>query len=1109
MSQQPPPPSNQQPPYPGGPSPRPGMMMGQGDAGMRPPQMPGQPQQQPFGMRPPMAGPMPGSGSAGSPASFSNNPSPQQPRPPFGQQPGPMMAGARPPVIPGNAGPMGFGAPRPQQPQPMQPLPNQQRPSPQPQPQPLLSRGGSSSGEAPSGGMPLNAGQRIGLGRPQFMPPQPGMNPGSQSPTSNMPPGPSPMSQTPPPNAAAGPRSKRVYANMDATAPAPSAGPAIPGSVVRPPGAPLGPPSFVTPAAPPSFGMQPQAQQQPPMMSGGPMMGGPQNMQQPPNMQQPQMGQPGPQFLQPAQPPQFGGGPPGMPAGGMQQMQQQPQMQPGYMNQLNQGMQNMSVQGNQRGPVSVNLLQRHMNVNELEGPEPPAWLSPQFSVSQAPTAVCPPSYKRCTINAIPQNPANLAKSKVPFGLIVTPYRHLLPGEEPVPVINPPQIVRCRRCRTYINPWVQFVEQGTRWKCNMCFLTNEVPSFFDWDAETRAHVDRMKRPELTHSVVEYIAPQEYMVRPPQPVVIIFVIDVSYPAVQSGMVAVAARTILESLDKIPNTDNRTKVGFITVDSALHFYNLSSSISEPQMLVVSDLDDVFVPLPYDLLVPLTESRPVIEKLLAGMATMFQNNTSTQNVLGRALLAAHKLIASIGGKIVVLQNSLPTGGDGALKAREDPKVLGTPKEVILLQPQNGFYKSFAVDSSRSQISLDMFLFAAQYADVATLSGCAKYTGGSVYYYPSFSAGRQEDVQKFSTEFSHFLSRPIGLEAVLRVRASKGIKMVSFHGNFFLRSTDLLALPNVSPDNSYAVEMILQDNITSSAACFQTALLHTSSNGERRIRVITLALPVTNNYSDIFASADQIAIAALFAKKSVEKSLSNNIEFARDEAMAKLTDILSAYKASFTSSGQSSQLVLPENLKMLPLLTLGLLKNTSIRTNAIVPSDLRSYALALMYVFPPELCITNIHPRFWALHTMEPAMGLPGEDGRILFPPLLNLSSEKLERNGFYLLENGQDIYIWIGRAISPEFIQMVFDRPSYDAVATGKVTLPTLNNVWSQRVGNLIAKIRELRLLMMTTSPHVFVVKEDGDAALRMWFLSHLIEDRTDSSHSYPQFLALLRDK
>ncbi|KAI9102462.1 hypothetical protein DFS34DRAFT_577162 [Phlyctochytrium arcticum] len=770
---------------------------------------------------------------------------------------------------------------------------------------------------------------------------------------------------------------------------------------------------------------------------------------------------------------------------------------------------NLSLGTNTRGPVAVNLLQGPPPIEELDASTPAPWISSDSSVSQSPFSNADPKYKRCTINAIPQTMALMNKCKIPFGLLVTPYRHLHAGEEPVPVINPPQIVRCRRCRTYINPWVQFVEQGTRWKCNLCFLTNEVPSFFDWDPDTRAHVDRMQRPELTHSVVEFVAPQEYMVRPPQPVVFLFVIDVSYSAVQSGMLATAARTILDTLDAIPNTDSRTKVGFITVDSALHFYNLNPTLTEPQMLVVSDLDDTFLPMPYDLLVSLTESRPIIETLLQRIGDMFKNTQNVGNVLGRALQAAHKMISPVGGKIIVLQSSLPNQNEGTLKPREDPKLLGTPKEVTLLQPQNGFYKNLAVSCSPTQVSIDVFLFSSQYADVATLSGCAKFTGGSVFYYPAFNAARSEDALKFAYEFSHFLSRPIGLEAVMRVRASKGIRMTAFHGNFFLRSTDLLSLPNVSPDNSYAVEMTLQENLTTSLACFQTALLHTSSNGERRIRVITLAVPVTNNLADVFAASDQYALATLLAKKAVERALTSKIEDAREALMYKLDDIMGAYKASFTTSGQAVQLLVPDNLKLLPLLILGMLKNTAFRATSTVPSDLRSYIMAVLYVLPPEVALLQIHPRFWALHTLEPQVGLPGQDGQIVYPRAMNLSSEKLERNGLYLLENGMEIFLWVGRAVAPELLQLLFDKPNYESVQSGKATLPQLQNDINVRINNLIGKIREIRKEQMTLYPHVYIVKEDGEPSLRMWFLSQLIEDRIDASFSYPQFLGVVRER
>jgi protein transport protein SEC24 len=287
-----------------------------------------------------------------------------------------------------------------------------------------------------------------------------------------------------------------------------------------------------------------------------------------------------------------------------------------------------------------------------------------------------------------------------------------------------------------------------------------------------------------------------------------------------------------------------------------------TEPRMLIVSDLDELFMPVPYDLLVSLKDSRAVIGSFLQKLPSMFGNTQQTLSAMGKALKAAEKMIGAIGGKIVCLQHSLPNHDEGSLKMREDAKLLGTPKESSLLMPAIAFYKNFAVSCSPNQVSLDIFLFNPQYADVATLSGCAKFTGGALHYYNSFSAGRQEDALKFSTELKHLLTRPLGLEAVLRIRASKGIKMATFHGNFFLRSTDLLSLPNVNPDNTYTIELAITEDLKAPSVCFQTALLYTSSCGERRIRVLTLCVPVATSLSEVYIGADQQAVAALLIKK-------------------------------------------------------------------------------------------------------------------------------------------------------------------------------------------------------------------------------------------------------
>jgi protein transport protein SEC24 len=42
------------------------------------------------------------------------------------------------------------------------------------------------------------------------------------------------------------------------------------------------------------------------------------------------------------------------------------------------------------------------------------------------------------------------------------------------------------------------------------LTNDVPQAFDWDSVQQKSVDRWQRSELNYGVVEFVAPQEYMV-----------------------------------------------------------------------------------------------------------------------------------------------------------------------------------------------------------------------------------------------------------------------------------------------------------------------------------------------------------------------------------------------------------------------------------------------------------------------------------------------------------------------------------------------------------------------------------------------------------------------
>ena len=66
----------------------------------------------------------------------------------------------------------------------------------------------------------------------------------------------------------------------------------------------------------------------------------------------------------------------------------------------------------------------------------------------------------------------------------------------------------------------------------------------------------------------------------------------------------------------------------------------MSQPQMYVVSDIADVFLPSPTDLLVNIKECEEIIFQLLDKLPQLFQNTKNSQSALGPALQAAFKLM-------------------------------------------------------------------------------------------------------------------------------------------------------------------------------------------------------------------------------------------------------------------------------------------------------------------------------------------------------------------------------------------------------------------------------------------------------------------------------------
>ncbi|XP_066346586.1 protein transport protein SEC24 A-like [Miscanthus floridulus] len=729
----------------------------------------------------------------------------------------------------------------------------------------------------------------------------------------------------------------------------------------------------------------------------------------------------------------------------------------------------------------------------LDGDEEPVKLMEAYPLN------CHPRYFRLTTYVIPASQSLVSRWHLPLGAVVHPLAESPDGEE-VPVINfgSAGVIRCRRCRTYINPYATFADSGRKWRCNLCMLLNDVPGeyFCALDASGRRY-DTDQRPELSKGTVEFVAPTEYMVRPPMPPSYFFLIDVSVSAVRSGLLQVVAKTIKSCLDELPGFP-RTQIGFLTFDSTLHFHNFKSSLSQPQMMVVADLDDVFLPLPDDLLVNLVDSRHVVESFLDSLPNMFHDNVNVESALGPALKAAFMVMSQIGGKLLVFQSTLPSLGIGRLRLRgDDVRAYGTDKEHTLRVPEDPFYKQMAAEFTKNQIAVDIFSFSDKYSDIASLGSLAKYTGGQVYHYPSFQAPTHGD--KLKLELNRDLTRETAWESVMRIRCGKGVRFTTYHGHFMLRSTDLLALPAVDSDKAFAMQLSLEETLmTTQTVYFQVALLYTSSSGERRIRVHTAAAPVVTDLSEMYCQADTGAIVSLLGRIAVENSLSDKLDSVRQQLQLKLVRSLKEYRNLYVVQHRiGGRLIFPESLRFLPLYILAICKSLALRGGyADVSLDERCAAGFSMMILPVNRLLNFIYPSLYRVDevlTMEPNK----IDASLKRLPL---TFQCLDTGGLYLLDDGFTFLVWLGRMLPPELVNNILGLSLANFSDLSKIQLRESDNELSRNFMKILRTLRE-----KDPSYHQLcrVVRQGEQPREGYLLLSNLVEDQMAGTSSYVDWI------
>ncbi|XP_018418437.1 PREDICTED: protein transport protein Sec24D isoform X2 [Nanorana parkeri] len=715
-----------------------------------------------------------------------------------------------------------------------------------------------------------------------------------------------------------------------------------------------------------------------------------------------------------------------------------------------------------------------------------------------------PRYIRCTTYCFPTTSDMAKQAQVPLAAVIKPLAVVPPDETPLYLVNHGENgpIRCNRCKAYMCPFMLFIEGGRRYQCGFCNCVNEVPPFYFQHLDhVGRRVDCYERPELSLGSYEYVATLDYCRKnkPSNPPVFIFMIDVSYSNIKSGVVRLICEELKTLLDHLPREENAEssaiRVGFVTYDKVLHFYNVNSSLAQPQMMVVTDTAEVFLPLLDGFLVNFNESRSVIHNLLGQIPDMFAETNESETVFAPVIQAGMEALkaAECAGKLFIFHSSLPTAeAPGKLKNRDDRRLINTDKEKNLFLPQSNAYENLAKECVATGCCVDLFLFPNNYIDVASVGLVTMLTGGTLYKYNNFQI--HTEGQQFISDLKKDIQKRIGFDAIMRVRTSTGFRATDFFGALYMNNTTDVEMAAIDADKAVTVEFKHDDKLNEdTGALIQCAVLYTTINGQRRLLVHNISLSCSPQLADLYKSCETDALINFFAKSAYKATLHHPLKTVRDVLINQTAHMLACYRKNCASPSAVSQLILPDSMKVLPVYMNCLLKNEVLLGNPEIATDERAFQRQLVMCMDVASSQLFFYPLLLPLHTLDVKSDA--------IPSAVRCSEERLSEGGIFLLANGISMFLWLGVSSPPEFIQGIFNVPSFAHITTEATSLPQLDNSHSK-------KLREIMEFIQSKSSHsmkLVLVKQKDKA--EMAFRQLLVEDKgLLGGASYMDFLCLV---
>ena len=663
---------------------------------------------------------------------------------------------------------------------------------------------------------------------------------------------------------------------------------------------------------------------------------------------------------------------------------------------------------------------------------------------------------KTTYSILPRS-TNLKKQIIfPFGLNISPLSNY--SEKTIPLLDYSEsydIPRCKnkKCEAYLNPFVEFMNSATEWKCNICKNINKVEDYYYSPADNHGkREDQETKAELNLGTYEFISYKESLLKEGLSCNshnYFFLIDISFNAVNSGF----TQCVLESIKDCINNNYfyeyeniEIKICLITYDEQINFHminiNNEKDNSNISMLSINEsTNNLFIPTnPNYLLVNLKKYKnkliQVIENIQNFITSENYKSSKEATRFFDVLKICDLLSGKEGGKILIFNGTSISHLD-LMNNQSDN--YNENKYRKYQATDGGKIGKLGIILSLKGLSPNVFLASKTYTNNRTLHQLIINSNGNFFFYRNFTP--ESHYKNIFNQIRKTLQNQTVFEAGLKLTFSHKFMVKDYLTPTLLYNKNIIFFPNLDSEQSFSFLLEMNYNkdedtieeytINDEYTYLQASLFYKRGDGKKIIRVFNLCFPVSNNFNDIYDSINPELLGTIYTQKLV-MDINRSKKLA--ESVNKLEKVFFIGNKAYFNNLNMIKKELSENMQIFALYFFGLLKNSLFNKNdkgINNDDDLTNFYFSKIQRIKVEEILCFIYPRIYALNSL-----FDPNNEEILFPSMINDNKDSIKNNGdIYLIDNGFSLLLYLQKESNEKIIYDLFEVKDINEINLEKI--------------------------------------------------------------------------